>query len=64
MQFRLTLSPLLHVIDLRQTSSVSLSMDKPGEVGKVSVLKGKPRMEEALQLLKKVHALCKPIQRK
>lgn len=37
---------------------------KAGEVGEIMVLKSQPRSEDALQLLRKIHSLVKPIMRK
>lgn len=36
----------------------------PGDVGSIEVLENMPRQDEALQMLKKLHSLCKPIQKK
>ncbi|KAK9897640.1 WLM-domain-containing protein [Cystobasidium minutum MCA 4210] len=46
------------------SSSWSRSGGNPGDVGEFKIVKDMPRMEEALELLKKLHSLCKPIQKK
>lgn len=37
---------------------------RPGEVGAITVLKSQPRADEALDLLRKIHSLVKPIMKK
>lgn len=51
--------------DPRWEAQIMASNDTgPGGVGQFKVLKTMPRRDEALDLLKRLHSLCKPIQKK